>query len=183
MFRIFAPLLTLLLIATPALADCADDVCATLQRILQERSSNFAKIKGRPSTAPKGDLGWEGLQPVPGLFNYCFVYARGGESPYEYRCDASGLDGAGWLSVDQARQIAEAVKTAFQSADAKLTWFIDGDSFALSKIAGFESSQAWYGGPAADRLIVKVSVFGSDATGTSVSLIVFAKPLSGADVR
>ena len=33
------------LFAAPAFAECSDDVCMSLQKILQERSGNFAKLK------------------------------------------------------------------------------------------------------------------------------------------
>jgi hypothetical protein len=180
--RIFVLILALLFPAS-AFADCADDVCGSLQKILQERSSNFAKLKGRPSAAPKSDQGWEGTQVIPGLINYCFVYARGGAAPYEYRCDASGPEAAAWLSVEKAKQIADNVKTAFQSADPKLVWFVDPDSLALARISGFEASEAWYGGYATNKLAVKVAIFGSSDTGTTVSVIIFAKPLANLGVR
>jgi hypothetical protein len=180
--RIFALIFTLLF-STSAFADCADDVCGALQKILQERAGNFAKLKGKPSEAPKGDQGWEGTQAIPGLISYCFVYARGKGSPAEYRCDASGPEAAGWLSLEKAKQIAVAVKTAFQSADPKLQWFADPDSFALARISGFEASEAWYGGDAPNKLAVKVAIFGSSASGTTVSVIVFAKPLARSDVK
>lgn len=170
------------LFVAPAFADCSDDVCVSLQKILQERSGNFAKLKGRPSAAPKGDQGWEGSQPIPGLMNFCFIYAREG-AHHEYRCETSGLEGGGWLAVDTARQVANALKTALRAADPKLVWFVDPDSFGLARISGFEASEAWYGGYAPNRLVAKVSIFGSDSTGTTVGIIVFAKPLARSDLR
>jgi hypothetical protein len=170
-------LLTALSFSTSAYADCTDDVCRALQKIVQDRSGNFAKLKGKPSIAPKGDQGWKGTQSIPGLINYCFVYAPGSGAPYEYRCDAPDLEDVGWMSMETARKMAATIKVAFQSADPKLIWYDDPASFNLAKIAGFEASQAWSGGAAPNRLIAKVSIFGSDAAGGAVSVIVFAKPL------
>jgi hypothetical protein len=181
-FRLLA-LVIALSFSTSAYADCTDDVCGALQKILQDRSGNFAKLKGKPSTAPKGDQGWEGTQPIPGLINYCFVYARGAGTPYEYRCDTSGLEDSGWLPVEVARKMTAKIKAAFQSADPKLTWYDDLTSLDLAKIEGFEASQGWDGGDAPNRLIAKVSIFGSEATGTSVSVIVLAKPVARPEMK
>jgi hypothetical protein len=180
-FRIFALIFTLLF-CVPAFADCTDDVCGSVQKILQERSGNFAKLKGKSSAAPKGDQGWEGTQIIPGLINYCFIYARE-RSQYEYRCDAAGPEAAGWLPPEKAKQMAEAVKAAFQSADPKMVWFVDPDALALAQINGFEASEAWYGGPSTNKLAVKVAIFGSSSSGTTVGVIVFASPLARPDVK
>jgi hypothetical protein len=180
-FRLLA-LVPALTFSTSVYADCTD-VCNALQNILQDRSGNFAKLKGRPGTAPRGDRGWEGTQSIPGLINYCFVYARDSGAPYEYRCDAPDLEDVGWLPVETARKMAAKIKAAFQSADPKLIWYDDPASLTLANIAGFEASEAWYGGDAPNRLIAKVSIFGSEATGSSVSVIVFAKPVAEPKVK
>jgi hypothetical protein len=180
------PLLTLLAalsLSTSAHADCSDDVCRALQKILLDRPENFTKLKGRPSAAPKGDQGWEGTQSIPGLINYCFVYARGSRAVYEYRCDAPDMEDVGWLPLDTARKMAATIKAAFQSADPKLIWYDDPASVDLAKIRGFEASEGWNGGDAANKLATKVSVFGSEATGGAVSVIVFAKPLAEPEVK
>jgi len=180
--RIFVALFTLLFSAA-AFADCVDDVCGSIQKILLARSSNFAKLKGKPGAAPKDDPLWEGTQTIPGLINYCYVYARGEGSRYEYRCDASGLGAQASLPLEKAKEIAERVKTAFQSADPKLVWFVDPTTLALAKIQGFDGSEAWYGGYATDKLAVKVAIFGSAANGSTVTVAVFAKPLVRRDVK
>jgi hypothetical protein len=171
------------LLSGAALADCADDVCSAIQKIFAARSGNFAKLKSKPGGTPKGDPRWRGTQTIPGLLDYCYVYARGEGARYEYRCDASPPGEAPVLSLDQARQIADRVKAAYQAADPKLEWFADPDAAALAKIAGFEASQAWYGGYAANKLTAKVAVFGSASGGGTVAATVFAKPLVRRDVK
>ena len=88
--RLVAPVLALML-ATPAFADCADEVCASLQKILAARSGNFAKLKGKATVDPRGDPVWQGTQAIGGLINTCYVYKRGEGARYEYRCDSSGF--------------------------------------------------------------------------------------------
>jgi hypothetical protein len=172
-----------ILLSTAAFADCTDDVCGSVQKIFQARSGNFAQLKGKPSVAPKGDPLWEGTQTIPGLLNYCYVYARGEGAHYEYRCDTSALGNAASLSLEAAKRFAERVKSAFQSADPKLLWFVDPDAIALAKIDGFEASEAWYGGYAPNKLAVKVAIFGSPSGGSTVTAAVFAKPLVRRDVK
>lgn len=179
---IFAVILTLLLPA-PAFADCVDDACGAMQKILQARSGNFAKLKGKPGVDARGDAEWEGTQTIPGLINYCYVYARGEGSRYEYRCDASGVGAKPSLTLEKAKQIAESVKTTFQSADPSLKWFTDPTTLALAKIGGFEGSEAWYGGYAPNKLAVKVGIFGSASSGSTVGVSVFAKFLTRRDVK
>lgn len=91
-----------------------------MQKILQARSDNFAKFKGKPGIDPKGDALWEGTQTLTGLIDYCYVCKRGESSHYEYRRDSCGLGTRAPQSLEKAQQIAESVKTAFQSADPKL---------------------------------------------------------------
>jgi hypothetical protein len=172
-----------ILMSNAALADCGDAVCGSLQKIFQARSGNFAKLKGKPGVAPKGDPLWEGTQTIPGLLNYCYVYARGEGARYEYRCDASALGEAASLSLQAAKQVAERVKSAFQSADPQFLWFVDPDAIALAKIGGFEASEAWYGGYAPNKLAVKVAIFGSPSGASTVAATVFAKPLIRRDVK
>lgn len=176
-----------LLFAGAAFADCSDEVCGAVQKIFQARAGKFSKLKGKPGVAPKGDPLWQGTQPIPGMLDYCHVFARGEGSRYwsryEYRCDSSELGTAATLPLEQAKVIADRVKSAIQSADPRLVWFDDPDAGALAKIEGFEASQAWYGGTAPNKLAVKVAVFGSTAGGSTVTVTVFAKPLARRDVK
>ena len=108
------------MIATPALADCTDEVCGSLQKILAARSGNFAKLKGKATVDPRGDPVWQGTQAIGGLINTCYVYKRGEGARYEYRCDSSGFGAEPSQPPEKAKQIAEAVKAAFQAADPTL---------------------------------------------------------------
>ena len=117
--RLVAPILGLML-ATPALADCTDEVCGSLQKILAARSGNFAKLKGKATVDPRGDPVWQGTQAIGGLINTCYVYKRGEGARYEYRCDSSGFGAEPSQPPEKAKQIAEAVKAAFQAADPTL---------------------------------------------------------------
>jgi len=166
-----------------AFADCTDEVCGAVQKIFQARSGKFAKLKGKPGLAPKGDPLWQGTQTIPGMLGYCHVIARGEGSRYEYRCDSSELGTAATLPLAEAKLIADRVKSAIQSADPKFVWFDDPGVGALAKIEGFESSQAWYGGAAPDKLAVKVAVFGSTASSSTVTLTVFDKPLARRELK
>ena len=186
MLRLLALLLALLF-PVAAYADCANELCASIQKIFDARSGNFAKLKGAPGHAPRGDPFWQGTLTISGLLNYCRVYARGEGaryfSRYEYRCDSSESGTAATLPLAEAKVLADRIKSAIQSADSKLVWFDDPDAGALAKIEGFEGSQAWYGGTAPSKFEVKVAVFGSAAGGSSVAVTVFAKPLVRRDVK
>ena len=181
--RIFVALFTLLFSA-PAFADCVDDVCGSIQKILLARSSNFAKLKGKPGAAPKDDPLWEGTQTIPGLINYCYVYARGEGSRYEHRCDASGLGAQASLPLEKAKKIADGLKTALQSAEPQLVWFDDPAALALADIEGFRGTEGWYGGYAKNKsMLVKVEIIVSEATGSVTSVTIFAKPLTRRDLK
>jgi hypothetical protein len=119
--RLFMPV-ALLLLTGPALADCTDDVCVSLQKILAARSGNFAKLKGKATVDTRGDAVWQGTQPIGSLINACYVYKRGEGSRYEYRCDSSGFGARPPQSAEKAKQIAADVKTAFQAADPAVVW-------------------------------------------------------------
>jgi hypothetical protein len=183
MKRTILALACAVLLSSAALADCADDACSAIQKILAARSGNFAKLKGKPGVAQKGDPRWQGTQTIPGLLDYCYVYARGEGARYEYRCDASPPGEAPAIPLEQAKVVADRVKAALQSADPKLQWFADPDAAALAKIDGFEGSTAWYGGYAPNKLAAKVAVFGSASDGGTVAAAVFAKPLVRRDVK
>jgi len=137
--------------------------------------------------APKGDPMWQGTLTIPGMLNYCYVFARGEGSRfwsrYEYRCDSSELGSAATLPLGEAKLIADRLKAAIHSANPKLVWFDDPDAGALANVEGFEASQAWYGGTAPNKLEVKVAVFGSAADSSTVTVTVFAKPLARRDVK
>jgi hypothetical protein len=109
-----------LMFSAPAFANCTDEVCGAMQKILQARSDNFAKFKGKPGVDPKGDALWEGTQTITGLIDYCYVYKRGESSHYEYHCDSSGLGTRAPQSLEKAQQIAESVKTAFQVSRSEI---------------------------------------------------------------
>jgi hypothetical protein len=183
--RILAILFALsaLLVAVPAFADCTDDACGAIQKILQARSNNFAKLKGKPGSDPRGDADWEGTQTIPGLINYCYVYKRGENSRYEYRCDAAGMGTQAFLPLEKAKKIAESVRAAFQSVDPKTVWFEDPAARALASIDGFQGTEGWYGGAAKTKLTAKVEIVGSGSGGHTVSVSVFASPLSRRDLK
>jgi hypothetical protein len=180
--RIIVALFTLSF-SVPAFADCADDACRSIQKILQARSSSFSAFKGKPGRDPRGDPLWEGKQTISGLIDDCYVYPRGENSHYEYYCDASALSAKTSVSLEKARQIAETVKTSFQAADPKLIWFTDPDALALASVDGFEGSEGWYGGYSKNKLAVKVAVFGPAPGNTTVVVKVFAKFLKRRNVR
>ena len=51
--------IALLLLAGPASAECTNDVCVSLQKILAARSGSFAKLKGKPTVDTRGDAVWQ----------------------------------------------------------------------------------------------------------------------------
>lgn len=176
-------LLAALLVSAPAAADCTDDACLSIQKIIQARANNFSAFKGKAGVDPRGDNLWEGNQIIPGLIDYCYVYARGEGARYEYYCDASALGSKAFVPFEKAKQIAERAKAAVQAADPKLVWFEDPNAQALAGIDGFQGSQAWYGGYSKDKLTVKVELLGSENSNTTVGVKVFAKPLKKRDVK
>jgi hypothetical protein len=175
--------LFVLLSSSPAFADCTDDACRAIQKILQARSGSFSALKGKPGRDRRGDPLWEGKQSIPGLIDHCYVYPSGEGSRYEYYCDAAGLGADTSISLEKAKQIAEGLKTLLQSADPKLIWFADTAAFALANVDGFEGSEGWYGGYSKDKLAVKVGVFGPAPGNTTVFVKVFVKPLKRRDVK
>lgn len=179
---IFGALFTLLSVA-PAFADCTDEPCGSIQKILQARSGSFAKLKGKPATDPRGDAMWEATQTIPGLINYCYVYKSGESLRYEYRCDSSGLGATAPQSLEKAKQGAEKIKAAFQAADPKIRWFDDPAALALAAIDGFQGTEGWYGGYATNKLMVKVKIAGSGSNGGTVGFTVFAKPITRRDLK
>jgi len=177
-------LLVALTLPTVALADCPDEACASVQKILAARSgsfitSSFAKIKGRPTLDSRGDPAWEGTQPIGALIKSCYVYRRGEGSRYEYRCDTGPIQ-----SRATAQKIADDAKAAFVAADAKLVWFDDPATASLAAIEGFRGTEGWYGGYAKNKaMLVKVELVVSDAAGSAVLVTVFAKPVTRRDLR
>jgi len=164
---------------TPARADCADDVCGTIKKILEARSGNFSKIKGKPGLDPRGDPIWEGTLAVANLLNHCTINKRGEGSHYEYRCESQES-----RSLENAKKIADGVKAAFQSADPMLVWFEDPAALALADIEGFHGTDGWYGGYAKNKaMLARIEIVVSDATGSTVVVTVFAKPLTRRDLR
>ena len=73
----FVVALFALLVSVPARADCSDEACSSIKKILDARSGNFAKIKGKPALDPRGDPVWEGTQAIAGLIDYCYINKRG----------------------------------------------------------------------------------------------------------
>jgi len=168
-----------LMLPTAAFAECTDDVCSSIQKILGARSGSFAKIKGRPSLDPRGDPVWEGTQPIAGLTQYCYVNKRGEASRYEYRCDSVPS-----RSAEEAKKVAESVKAAFHSADPTLVWFDDPAAIALAGIDGFRGTEGWYAGYEKNKAMsAKVEVIVSEATGCTTVVTVFAKPITRRDLK
>ncbi len=175
---IIAALLALMLPST-AFADCTDDVCGSIQKILGARSGKFAKIKGKSTLDPRGDPVWEGTRPIGGLIQSCTINKRGEASRYEYRCESTPF-----RSADEAKNAAESVKAAFQSADPKLAWFDDPAAMTLAGIDGFRGSEGWYAGYAKNKTMsAKVEVIVSEATGSTAVVTVFAKPITRRDLK
>jgi len=175
---IIASLLALVL-PTAAFADCTDDVCGPIHKILGARSGSFAKIKGKPTLDPRGDPVWEGTQPIGGLIRSCYVNKRGEASRYEYHCDS-----VPFRSAEEAKKVAESVKAAFQSADPKLVWFDDPAAIALAGIDGFRGTEGWYAGYEKNKAMsAKVEVIVSEATGCTAAVTVFAKPIARRDLK
>jgi hypothetical protein len=169
--------------ATPAVADCTDDVCQSIQALLVARANNFAKLRGKPGVDPRGDAEWQGTQAIPGLIKYCFVYKRGEGAHYEYRCDSSNLGNDAPLRLEAARKIAATLKAAFQAADPKLVWFVDPAAADLATVEGFEGSETWYGGKARNKITAKVQIIGAGSGGHTVGISIFASDLSRRDVK
>jgi hypothetical protein len=181
---VFAPFLLLLPHATPAFADCADDVCGALQKILAARSGNFAKLKGRPTTDPRGDAAWAGTQAITGLIDTCYIYKRGEGARYEYRCDSSASGPQTSQPPERTKQIAASVKAALQAVDPALVWFEDPATRALADIEGFHGSEGWYGGYAKNKaMVARIEVVLSDAAGNAAIVTIFAKPLTRRDLK
>jgi hypothetical protein len=181
--RLLVPMITVL-IAAPAYADCADDVCGSLQKILAARSGNFAKLKGKTAVDPRGDPVWQGTQPIAGLINACYIYKRGEGARYEYRCDSSGFGTQPSQSAEKVKQIAASVKAALQAAGPTLVWFEDPASRSLADIEGFRGTEGWYGGYAKNKsMVARVEIVVSDTTGNATIVTVFAKPLTRRDLK
>jgi hypothetical protein len=176
---VFFLALTALLLAVPARADCADDACGSIKKILEARSGNFAKIKGKPGLDPRGDPVWEGTQAITDLAGHCAINKHGEGSHYEYRCESQAS-----RSPEKAKKIADAVKAAFQSADPMLVWFDDPAARALADVEGFHGTDGWYGGYAKSKaMLARVEIIVSDATGSTVAVTVFAKPVKRRDLK
>jgi hypothetical protein len=177
-FRFVAAIVALTLPA-PAYADCTDEACGSIQKILDARSGNFSKIKGKPALDPRGDPVLQGTQPIAGLMNACYIYKRGEGSRYEYRCETEPSQ-----SLEEAKKVASVLKAAFQSAEPNLTWFEDPAVRALSEIEGFKGTEGWYGGFTKNKtVVVKIETIVSEGAGSINSITVFAKPLTRRDLR
>jgi hypothetical protein len=180
--RLLVPIV-LLLLTGPAWAECTNDICVSLQKILAARSGSFAKLKGKATVDTRGDAVWQGTQPIGSLINTCYVYKRGEGARYEYRCDSSGF-GAQPQSAEQAKQIAADVRAAFQTADPAVVWFEDPASRSLGDIEGFKGTEGWYGGYAKNKaMLVRVETIISTATGNVTIVTIFAKPLTRRDLK
>jgi hypothetical protein len=171
--------LTALLFTVPARADCADDACSSIKKILDARAGNFSKIKGKPGLDPRGDPVWEGTQAVADLINHCTINKRGEGSHYEYRCETQASH-----SPEKTKKIADGLKAAFQSADPMLVWFEDPAALALADIEGFHGTDGWYGGYVKNKaMLVRVEIVVSDASGNTAVVTIFAKPLTRRDLK
>jgi hypothetical protein len=179
--RIFVAVASLL-IATPAFAECTDDACGSILKILQARSGNFSKLKGKPGLDPRGDPVWDGTQAISGLIESCYIYKRGEGSRflshYEYHCEAPGYAAKTSLTLEKAKQIADGLKRAVQAADPKIVWLDDPEAGRLADIDGFAGTQGWYGGDAKNNVTLKVEVIISNAAGSTAGITIFAKPLA-----
>jgi hypothetical protein len=181
--RLFVPV-AMLLLTGPALADCTDEVCVSLQKILTARSGNFATIRGKATVDTRGDPVWEGTQPIGSLINTCYVYKRGEGARYEYRCDSSAFGAEPHQSAEKAKQIATDIKAAFQAADPSVVWFEDPASRALADVEGFEGTEGWYGGYAKNKaMVARVETIISSATSNATIVTIFAKPLVRRDLK
>ena len=177
-FGLVAALLALML-PLPAFADCGNAACSAIQKILDARAGNFAKIKGKPTVDPRGDPAWQGTQPIAGLVTQCYVYRRGEGSRYEYRCNSEIS-----ASPEQAKAIAAALKAAIQSAEPNIEWFDDPTVRTLADVEDFKGTEGWYGGFTKNKtVVVKVEAVASVAAGSTASVTVFAKPIKRKDLR
>ncbi len=168
-----------LIVSFPAFADCTDETCASIQKILDARSGNFSKIKGKPTLDPRGDPVWEGTQPIAGLTGSCFINRRGENARYEYRCDSPASH-----SLDDTKKLTDAVKAAFQIAEPNLVWLDDPQAAALGEIDGFHGTQGWYGSfPKNKTVAAKVEMVVSETTGSTIVVTVFAKPITRRDLK
>jgi len=181
--RILMTIVMLLLGAAPAFAECRDDACGAVEKILQARSANFAKLKGKPGPDPRGDPAWEGTQPIAGLIRSCYIRKHGEGSRYEYHCEASGREKTAELSREKAKQIGEKMKAAIDAADPKIVWFDDPAARALAEIEGYAGTEGWYGGYSKKQIMLKVEIVVSQIVGHTASVTVFAKPLARPDLR
>ncbi len=184
--RVLVPIFVAALSA-PAFAECGDDVCGSIQKILAARSGNFSTIKGKPGRDPRGDPIWEGTQPIAAVTNTCYIYKRGEGSKilshYEYHCEAPGAAATSTLTPEKAKRIAERLKAATQTADPKIVWFEDPAARALADIDGYHGTEGWYGGYAKNNILLKVETIVSEAVGSSAVVTVFAKPLVRRDLK
>lgn len=184
--RIFVAVVALTITA-PAFAQCGDDACGSILKILQARSGNFSNLKGKPGLDPRGDPVWEGTQAISGLIESCYIYKRGEGSQflshYEYHCEAPGFAAKTSLTLEKAKQIAGSLKSAVQAADPKIVWFEDPEAGRLADIEGFAGTQGWYGGNAKNNITLKVEIIVSDAAGSTAGITVFAKSLVRRDLK
>ncbi len=184
--RVLVPIFAVALSA-PAFAECADDVCGSIQKILAARSGNFSTIKGKPGRDPRGDPIWEGTQPIAAVTNTCYIYKRGEGSQilshYEYHCEAPGAGSTTMLTSELAKQIAEHLKAAAQAADPKIVWFEDPAARSLAAIEGYHGTEGWYGGYAKNNIMLKVETVVSADVGSSAVVTIFAKPLVRRDLK
>jgi hypothetical protein len=164
---------------TAAHADCSDEACSAIQKILNARAGNFAKIKGKPGLDPRGDPVWEGTQPIAGLAAHCYIYRRGEGARYEYRCNSETS-----ASPEQAKTAADAVKAAIQSVEPNIEWLEDPAVRNLADLDDFKGTQGWYGGFDKNKtVVVKVEAVASVAVGSTTIVTFFAKPITRKDLR
>ena len=168
-----------LIVPFPALADCSDPACVSIQKVLDARAGNFSRIKGKPTLDLRGDPVWEGTLPIAGLISSCSINRRGENRRYEYRCESAPLQ-----SLDDTKKLVEAVKTAFAAAEPNLVWLDDPQAAALGEIDGFHGSQGWYGSfPKNKTVAAKIELVASETTGSTTVVTVFAKPITRRDLK
>ena len=177
--RLVIAVFALLTVSAPASADCSDAACASVQKLLQARPGNFAKVRGKPALDPRGDPVLQGTQPIAGLIDYCYINKRGEAGRYEYRCETQASE-----SLDKSKQIAAAVKAAFKAVEPNIEWFDDPATVSLAELEGFHGTEGWYGGfPKNKTVIVKIATIASGNFGSVTSVTLFAKPLPRRDLR
>jgi hypothetical protein len=146
-----------LMFSAPAFANVRATYSARCKKFFRPAQTISQNSRASPTLIREAMRCGKEPQTITGLMDYCYVYKRGESSHYEYHCDSSRLGTQAPQSLEKAQQIAESVKTAFQSADPKLVWFEDPTALALANVEGFQQTVGWYGGYATKKIVVWVA--------------------------